>query len=416
LERINPDLIVADECHCLKHRSAARTKRFLRFMKKHPECRFAGLSGTITTRSPKDFAHLIELALRKNSPLPRGYREVNDWAGALAVNPEYVMKPGVLMKFCQGKETVRQGFCRRMVETEGVVATSEEYTGSSLLIRKLKPEIPSAMDEYLDDTRKNWRLGDEEYSDALEHAQALKQLSQGFYYHWVWPNDEPDCEWLEARALWNREVREKLKHSVEGLDSPGLLADAAERYRAWEEAGSPKPRPECTWDSVAWENWRLVKDHPPPPTEPIWIDDFLIDYAILWSKKSDEPGIIWYEWTAVGERLHWKSKFPLYNAGTDAGLATAPTIICSIATQGTGKNLQHRYSRNLFMSLPPNGAIVEQAIGRTHRPGQLADEVTLDWCAHTQELEGAMVKALEDARYQEETMRQRQRILHVPHV
>ena len=60
LDRIEPDLIIADEAHHLRNRTASRTKRFLRYMKEHPECRFVGLSGTMTKRSLYDFQHLIE--------------------------------------------------------------------------------------------------------------------------------------------------------------------------------------------------------------------------------------------------------------------------------------------------------------------------------------------------------------------
>jgi len=80
LEELKPDLIVADEAHNLRHRSAARTKRFLRYMKEHPGCRFVGLSGTMTRRSLHDYQHLAELALRKNSPLPNNWAILDQWA------------------------------------------------------------------------------------------------------------------------------------------------------------------------------------------------------------------------------------------------------------------------------------------------------------------------------------------------
>ncbi|KKN61330.1 hypothetical protein LCGC14_0522620, partial [marine sediment metagenome] len=72
LDEIKPDLIIADEAHLLKRLQSARTKRFRRYMAENPGCRFVMLSGTMENRSIIESAHLVELALRKNSPLPRG--------------------------------------------------------------------------------------------------------------------------------------------------------------------------------------------------------------------------------------------------------------------------------------------------------------------------------------------------------
>ena len=63
LESVRPDVIIADECHYLRHRTAARTKRVIRYFKNHPNAKFVGLSGTFTSKSLKDYAHLVELAL-----------------------------------------------------------------------------------------------------------------------------------------------------------------------------------------------------------------------------------------------------------------------------------------------------------------------------------------------------------------
>lgn len=414
LEDIYPDLIIIDEAHCLRHKDSARTKRFLRFAKEHPETRYAFLSGTMTTRSITDYAHLIELALRKNSPLPHGYRELRDWAGAIDVRPEYVMAPGYLRKLCREGEGVREGFRRRLVETRGVVATEEDALGTSLIVRRLSLEVPDHVEKLLDQTRKTWAIDDEEYSEATALSSALKQLACGFYYRWEWPG-EPDYEWLDARRAWHSEVRQKLKYATEGMDSQLLLAQAAERYRQWNEAGRPRPRPEKVWNSATWDEWRQVKHRPKPPTVAVWKDDYLVDAAIVWAMEQEKPAIVWYEWTALGERIASKGGFPLYDAGTDASESRDRVIVASIATQGTGKNLQHHFSRNLFTSLPPNGTIVEQTMGRTHRPGQEEDEVIVDWFGHTPELKDAMDKVIADAEYQQQTMG-KQKILYATRI
>lgn len=411
LEDIEPDAIICDEAHCLRHKDSARTKRFLRYAAEHPGCRYAFMSGTMTTRSIRDYAHLIELALRKNSPLPRGYREINDWAGALDVRPQYRMSPGVLSRWCEEGETVREGFQRRLVETEGVVATQEGAIGTSLIVRKIVISVPEVIRKAMAQVNKTWTIGDNELEDATEKARALRQLASGFYYEWDWPNGEVDHEWLEARTNWNREVREKLKYATEEMDSPLLLQRAAERFRVWDKAQRPRPKPAKAWDSIYWNEWRLVKDRPPPPTKAIWLDDFLVQKAVAWAKKQKQPAIIWYTSKTVGEKIAAAGRFPLYGAATDASESKEPVIVCSIKTQGTGKNLQH-YSRNLIVELPPNGTTFEQLAGRTHRPGQEADEVVIEWFGHTAEVEDAMEKILDDAEYMEKTTGQRQKVLY----
>jgi hypothetical protein len=417
LDELQPDLIIADEAHALKNSTAARTKRFLRYAKNNPGCRYAFLSGTMTHRSVQDYAHLIELALRKNSPLPRGYRELKDWAGALDVEPDYIMEPGVLRKFCTASEHVRDGYRRRLVETRGVVATSKGAIGTSLVFRRQRPKVPKELASFIGHTRDSWALGEREFESAATMAAALKQLAHGFYYRWVWPDGVPDDEWLEARRNWNREVRQKLARATKGMDSPLLLARAAERYRVWdEELNREGQRPDNAWDSCSWAAWKAVKDREDPPVEPVWLDDFIVDYAASWAKKlKGARGIIWYSWQAVGERIATKHGLPLYGPGRDASEATEDVIVCSIRSQGTGKNLQ-RYSHNLFLSLPPNGSAVEQTVGRTHRPGQEADVVIVDWLAHTPELADAIDKVIQDAEYIERTTGQRQKVLYCTHI
>jgi hypothetical protein len=83
LDRIEPDLIIADEVHHISRVSAARTKRFIRYLQTHPGTRFCGMSGTITKRSLRDMSHLCEIALRHNSPLPYRWSDLQEWADAL---------------------------------------------------------------------------------------------------------------------------------------------------------------------------------------------------------------------------------------------------------------------------------------------------------------------------------------------
>lgn len=417
LEDIAPDLIIADEAHALRHKTSARTKRFLRYAKEHPECRYAFLSGTMTNRSILDYAHLLELALRKNSPLPYRWHELKDWSGALDVKPSYTMMPGVLTKLCEGKETVREGFRRRLVETQGVVATSEDSLGTGLIVRRRVPALPEIIEETIQVVRKTWQIEDEEIDSPLEFWRILRQLSCGFYYRWVWPDGKKDFEWLEARAAWNKAVRERLKLNRAGQDSPLLCFNAAQRYWEWAREGKSGPCPENSWDAPEWPAWSEQKHKSVPPTIPIWLDDFLIDDALKTARAQSKhgPAIIWYEHRVLGERIAEEGSLPHFGAGTDASDCREPIIVCSMRTQGTGKNLQY-YSYNLLTSLPPNGSVFEQVVGRTHRPGQTADDVLVDWYGHTEATMEALSAVIEDAEYMEETTGQRQKVLYATRV
>jgi len=400
LEEITPDLIIADEAHCLKNKKSARTKRFLRYMREHPHCRFCALSGTMTVRSVLDYAHLLELALRKNSPLPVSYHELQDWAGALDVKPERPTRPGRLSVFCKNGENHRQGYQRRLLETEGVVATSgKDDIGTSLIVQHIDIAYPEVLADAYKQAVKNWAYDGEEFAEPMELQRFLRQISMGFHYIWDWPGGDPDYDWLEARAAWNKEVREQLKRSRPGLDSPGLIEKAVAAGKL---------------SSDAWAAWAAVKDRPQPPTKTIWVEKFLAKAVFAWIRGfSDKQrrGIIWYSHQAVGEYLSDYCGLPLYGPDKDPRKATEQVIVASLNAHGDGKNLQP-FSEQLFTSLPGNGKTVEQAMGRSHRPGQLADTVNVSWFSHTGVLKGSLDKVLADAEYVEATTGQRQKILY----
>lgn len=411
LEKINPDLIIADECHSLARATAARTKRFIRFMKASPNTRFCGLSGTVTRRSLKDYAHLAEIALRAGSPVPGNWSDLNDWADAL--DPVSDPKPpGALKIFAASDDArlngnpedvqaaVREGYRRRLTDTIGVVATSESWEGASLLVAASHPKLPDTVSDAIVKLKKTWEIDGEEIEDAVRMSEFSRQLSVGFYYRWLWNDGVKDLEWLRARADWHKEVRNVLRLSRPGLDSPLLVTNAVKRG-------------ELPGMLATWNAWQVVagRYNPTPPVAPVWLNTFAAEAACEWGARQ-EAGIIWYSRTAIGDKLE-EFGVPVYGAGADAGEADPsiyPVIACSIASQSTGKNLQ-RYRSNLVMEPPPSGASWEQLMGRTHRPGQQADEVTFEVFAHTGELMGSLYRAVADAEYVFSTQGQRQKIL-----
>ena len=400
LDDLRPDLIVCDEAHALRHPSATRTRRFLRYFKEHRDTRLCAMSGTMTSKSLKDYAHLAWLTLREDAPIPTKWTVLEEWAAAL--DSSFLQAPaGVLMEFCEPGETAREGFRRRLVETAGVVATSESALGTGLVLNERKVEVPAKIRDTLAEMRGTWTSpdGEEVFDDVLTLHRYARQLATGFYYRWVWPRGESlDVRdaWLKARAAWNREVAQFLMHRAKpGIDSPLLVAKAAAEGRI---------------PSMHYATWASVRDSAKPETEPVWLDDFLVEDAVSWGRE--DVGIIWYEHQTVGERIGKLGGFPVFGAGCDSILRETGTrtIVASIKAHGTGKNLQ-TFKRNLITTAPSSGTVWEQLLGRTHRPGQQADEVTVDLYRHTQELRGALIKALRDAEYQERTTGNQQKLL-----
>lgn len=411
LERLKPDLIIGDEAHALRHKNTARWRRLDRYAKAHPECRFAWLSGTITSDSIRNYAHLIELALRKASPLPRGYREVMDWAGAIDVKPEYVMLPGALKKLCAEGEDVRAGYSRRLIQSRGVITTKKPSIGTSLVIRKLVPKIPERVQAVLKEIKKSWSVEGNQFGDILQQHAYLRQVACGFYYLWDWPGGVVDHEWLKARSAWHTAVGERLQHPKPGMDSVGLCALAADRWLKGKREG-------VVWNCPEWADWKAVKHRPEPPKKTVWIDDFLCRDALARAAehvKEGDPCILWVENRAIGFRLAEISGLVYYGEGTSADGVDQDILIASRRVQATGINFQHHYGSCLFF-VPPSGVDAEQSIGRIHRRGQQRDQVTASWYGHTPELVASMERARAQALYQETTLQQKQKLCYASYV
>lgn len=413
------DLIIIDEVHCLARMSAARTKRFYRFVRSRPTIRYAVMSGTMTRRAIQEYAPFLELAFRKNSPVPRDFQQQRDWGAALDVSPQYLMGPGALTQLCAPGESAREGYRRRLLETCGVIQHDAENIGASLTLARAKYELPDDVRAMIKTVDKAWKVGDHELDLAIELREAKLQLAQGFYYHWKWPGGVVNEPWLQARKDWRSEVMERLKWSSAGMDSPKLLERAAERWREWDEAGRPVRKPEKSWHSQFWAAWRKMREVNPPTRVAKWVSSHVTGWAQEWLAKSTTPAIIWTQYVAQATRLAGVLGVPVYTEGMDAEEAVEakhPVIVCTISSQGTGKNLQGWYSRNLVLTTQMGGGTVEQLVGRTHRPGQEADEVVVDLVCSIPEHDAALERAVADAMYVRDSTGAKQKILYADRV
>lgn len=428
LEDLKPDAIVCDEGHSLRHATAARTKRFKRYFKKSQprtvvgddgpgsggvfRCHLAVLSGTLTARSITDYAHLSGLALGSNSPLPLDWPTLQEWSATLDAS-EYPAPDGELRRLCRSGESVRDGFRRRLVETPGVVATETNDPGMPLVLSRRELEAPASVKAALQNLRDTWTRPDgEELVEAIEFYAVARQLASGFFYRRVYPRKEPKeviREWNDARKSYFQEVRERLKQSIPGQDSPLLL---------WNAAASGK------WHSPSWEWWKGVKDSVEPATETVWLDKFLVHAAVEWAKEA--PGLVWVEAEAVKAALAIakEANIPVYTGGRDDERALIAedgkrSVVVGIKAFNAGINLQHAFKRNLITTCPSSATLLEQVAGRTHRErdpllctGLVAfdDDVTVDFYLHTAELADSLKTARSTARYIEDTTGSRQKL------
>lgn len=412
LEKFQPDLIVMDEAHYYRNMQAARTRRIRRFFADHADVACVALSGTLTKRSIHDYAHIAAWCLAENSPLPRQWEDLAKWADAIDEHKgdDPPMRPGMLKALCVNEDgslnqeelalwerdevkAARITFGRRLAETPGVVASFSNDVDASLAIESVECPMAPVIEEHFKTLRGRWETPDGwPIADGLGMFRHSRELACGFFYAW---EPRPPRSWLEPRKAWYKFVRETLKHSRK-LDSKKQVA------LAYPEAD----------ELVAWQE---VRDTFEPNVVPVWIDDSVVDFAAEWAEK--ERGIIWVEHRCVGSRLAEKHGLTYYGAQgksasgrfIDDHPADEP-MVASIKSNSQGRNLQ-KWSKNLVLGLPPNALGAEQLIGRTHRPGQQADEVSFQVLVTCLEHVTGFWQAVADAEYVKATTGAPQKLL-----
>lgn len=408
LTRINPDLVIADEVHHIRNASAARTKRFKRYFKSNPHAKLVCWSGTLTSRSLRDFGHLADAALKEGSPVPRDWHILEEWASALDPS-DFPKDPGVLTAF---GVPVRNAYSKFVRDTPGVVSSpSSGGCDSSLSISQRSVICPASVREAYNQLKATWQRPDgEELIEQLAVGRCAREIASGFFYRWKWPRGEPKQvidRWLAVRKEWHKELRDKLKGSKEYMDSPLLLAKAAIRWHsgythdAVDYPRHTKGGPLPVWASQFWPEWLEVRDTAKPETEAVWIDDFLVKDCAEWLKTN--TGVCWYDHSEFGAAVSKASGKRLFGPGNEDAAAIlrldgSDSVVASIRSHGTGKNLQ-MFSTALVANPPADGATWEQLLGRHHRQGQLADEVNFHVYRHLEPMSEAIDKARELAIY-----------------
>lgn len=383
LERLQPDLIVIDEAHRCAAAGAACTKRIRAYKHKYPSTIVVAMTGTPFKTSIKDCAHVMEWCLGRGAPLPTDFLEREAWASYLDAKTGLGPRAGAgaLVEMLTSDEeqafdaeseegarkVVRRAIARRILETPGVIGTQDPPLSVGLSVSAYYPRRQDpALDRAFDELRETWFLPDgTELADGREFARHAATLGRGHWNKW---EPAPPAEWREARNEWARFVRKTIKTNRIGLDTEARVARAVQKG--------------LVEDDGLLQMWLDVRDAErtrtglrEPPSIPVWVSGECVEAVRAW--LVDHPGVVWVDSIGLGARLEAELGIPYYrNKGMSLSgksiLQHPPgtPAVASLASNGTGKNLQKIWSKNLWLCAPG-----EQSLGRTHREGQTASQV-----------------------------------------
>lgn len=418
LEGLRPDLIIADEAHKLKNTSAGCTKRLSRYLqaarrleKKEGSAEhhvtFVAMSGTITTRSLREYWHLIRWALREGAPLPSDVDEFQQWAQALdeRVSPESRWQPGALERLSpnpKGEDVLkraRNAYAERLISCPGVISTRGEIPPMSLNIFATPLEAPPDVAEAIAKMRATCETPDgHPFETPLELYRHCREMQCFGFQRWDPPAPR---EWLEHRRSLSQFIRETLKHSHK-YATPGDIIKAV-------LSGDLD-------DHGIYARWQEIKPIFKPHSVPFFVHDLTLDYAANWlSTGKADSKLCWTEFAHVGPRLSEMTGIPYFGEGGLDSNGNAiddrvgPAIV-SLHTCSTGRNLQYRHSQNLYLTPPSKNDQWEQSLGRTHRDGQPEDEVTAEVLLMTIEAYRSLVYAVREAEYTTESTLEPQKL------
>ena len=374
LESFAPDMVIVDEAHALKNRSAAVTRRVFRYLRENPRALFVAMTGSSIGTSIRDVAHIMARCLGARSPLPHHYHDVEEWAAALDVGGRARrLAPGALVLLSEGRdEDARTGVCRRILETPGVVAMRGTTIDTPIEIRSHVAEHDSAQVEAMTALRTTGETPDGELAeDAIAIWRHARELSLGFYS--VWDPPAP-LDWKQARREWHAWCRDVIENNRRDLDSAEQVARHLTAH--------PDHYPEA---AGALERWRAIEPIFKPNPRARWISGSAVDWIARYlDHDKRRPALIWTDRPVFGEALRSLLGIPYYGeegidtvTGEYIGHAKGRTIATSSRAGATGHNLQ-AFSRNLCLDIPRSPIAWEQRIGRTHRPGQTADLISVD--------------------------------------
>lgn len=391
LEELQPGILMADEAHYLKNRSAGVTKRVERYLKPRlfqaDRVPFLCLSGTLIDISLRDLWHLALWSMPAWCPLPLHRNEVEDWADAIDPDVDDYTRvgPGALLKLAThmglpptSEETypptrkqaalkrARAGFGARFASAPGVIVSQDISLRASLEVTLQRWYPCDKTEAALKHLRETWETPTGELlSEAVDVWRHAREIVCGFTYYWDPPAPEM---WLELRRQWYAFVRHTLRYNKRLLDTPGQIETAV---REGHYPGEP---------AAIYERWKNIEPTFKPRNVARWHSDWMLQGCRHWLKHNTR-GVVWSEHRVFGEALARFAEVPFFHRqGLDASgtyIEDVPGTPCvaSFKANKEGRNLQYGWHRCLYPSISPSATGLEQSLGRFHREGQSEDTV-----------------------------------------
>jgi hypothetical protein len=380
LDRLDPSHVTCDEIHKMRAKSTSVARKFRDFKRSHPNTPLLGLTGT-PGNEVIHVAHLMQWCLGKdNSPYPNDFQELMAWQAATASKASFgpptdigalrtlftnaEMEKASTASEDELKALARCAIGRRARETRGVVGVEGGELDIPLSIEAVEPTtLDPKIDEALLQIRTLGMTPDGDViPDATVMAAKTAMIGRGYWTKFADP--KPPAYWMEARRAKNSWVRDVIQHNRIGLYSEEAVKKAVQKkvlndfglYEHW-EAAQARYKAETGLDD--------------PITEEVLISNEPVNFAVRWVEQNPDS-IVWAWHREFGQRLAKAIGTSCYQEeGLDANgryVADHPhgtPMVCSYPANSVGKDLQHGWSKNLWFHAPN-----EQALGRTHRPGQ----------------------------------------------
>lgn len=470
LDELKPTVILADESYHLRnYKQSTAAKRLGRYLSAHPEVRFVAVSGSITDKSPLDYAHLLRWSLHKKSPLPVPSDMLREWAQVVGSGGIVPMDGGSSIQglirwarewfpgedFAHSVAGFRKAYRLRLVTCPGVVAPDSNSVTTSLCYSNVEVPDPvmkgeewdklcSLIDDIdgsargLKDAPKPWVTpSGDEIAHAIHTFKWLYEFSAGFYNDLYWPSVQQlaarrrcsedkaaqdlqaGLDFHDAKQTYHKLLRGFLKEhphakgSIGPIDSPFLVAAEMAKTGA-------KHVPYLLHESWAEMKAKEVPHMAERWGNPVRVCSYKVDHAVRWAQEIEEGGIIWYWNVAVGdwilERLQ-EAGVPCQLVGAGQGdLVRDPSSVnkfnvCSLRAHYKGWNLQH-HGHMFYVQWPRSAIYAEQSVGRIHRQGQLRDELVIHTCNTLQFDHEVWSACLVDACYQHQSGGGKQKLIY----
>jgi hypothetical protein len=463
---INPDLIEVDESFYLKNLdTSATTKRVFRYLdareKANAPCYFVAVAGNITTKGPKDYAHLARAGLRERCPLPRDSAMLEGWsmavetgavptsAGPLRPLVNWAKKHFPGEDFPEDVSGFRKAFTLRLTTAPGVVtASGADDLPISLTYCNVPVEAPETsanwgqLDTLIQQIRKLGITPNGDEIDCELHTFKWEyELAAGFYNELIWPTvdmlakrrrctQEEAADFLRlgqehhlALNCYHGMLRKWLRAHPDKVGTYGPIDTPLLVAKEMSLSGSKFVGPEL------FMAWRDAKDREIPGmaerySRAVRVCPYKVDAAVTWAKSlpKGEGAVLWVWHVELGEwafeALRAAGVDAVHCPGGDQGShdfrdPTTPekVRVASIGSHYRGFNVQ--FLRHMaFLQWPRSALHAEQCVGRVHRQGQKADAIDVHMF-HTTDFDWSVFSACAiDALYQHQTGGGRQKLIY----